>query len=172
VRRTLLEWMVAHDRERLPHFFSPTELLWLGLDGAPLPAPFHAWGTSAEPRAGCDCLQLVDRRSWESLAGRWDSGILATAFADLNLRLAEMLRELRMPAALLSHVLSAAALDFINNAVSRWQDDHRALLAFVQALPVDRVEQYLALLTTNGPLVAVGHGSEESSPPGRTGVPR
>lgn len=172
VRRTLLEWMVAHDRERLPHFFSPTELLWLGLDGAPLPAPFHAWGTSAEPRAGCDCLQLVDRRSWESLAGRWDSGILATAFADLNLRLAEVLRELRMPAALLSHVLSAAALDFINNAVSRWQDDHRALLAFVQALPVDRVEQYLALLTTNGPLVAVGHGSEESNPPGRTGVPR
>ena len=172
LRRTLLEWLAAHDADRVAPSFSRSELLWLGLEGKPLPPRFHAWGTSGEPRMGCDCPQLIDRRPWESFAGRWDSGILATIFADLNLRLVELLRELRMPATLLSHVLPAAALDFVNNVVSRWQDDHRALLAFVETLPIDRVEQYLALLTTNGPLVPVGGGSELSADSMRTEVRR
>jgi hypothetical protein len=98
-------------------------------------------------------VQLIDRRPWEALSGRWSSGILATSFPDLNLRLAELLGELRMPPALLGAVLASATLDFVNNAISRDPDDRRGLLEFVRELRVDRVEQYLALLTTDGPLV-------------------
>ena len=84
-----------------------------------------------------------------------------SGFPDLNLRLAELLAELHMPATLLGPVLWSASLDFINNVNSRDQDDHRALVEFVQTLRADRLELYLALLTTDGPLVPMVEGSGE-----------
>jgi hypothetical protein len=53
-------------------------------------------------------------------------------------------------------VLTSATLDFIETAISRDQDDRRGPVEFVQTLRAERVEQYLALLTTDGPLVPVG----------------
>jgi hypothetical protein len=82
--------------------------------------------------------------------------MLASAFPDLNARLAELLSELRMPAALLAPVLRSAALEFVNGAVSRDPDDWRGPVEFVQALGLEHLEQYLALLTTDGPLVPAG----------------
>ena len=154
-RRSLLPWIVAHDPERVPAFLSPVELLWLGLDGAPTET-LHAWGTVAGSRLGCLCLRMIDRRPWETFAGRWNSGMMASAFPDLNLRLAELLKELQMPAALLGPVLTSATLDFVNSAISRDPDDRRGLVEFVADLRVERVEQYLALLTNDGPLVPLG----------------
>ena len=154
-RRTLLAWVVAHDPGRLAVFLSPSELLWLGLDNVPVET-LHAWGAPAAPRLGCLCLQVVDRRPWESFAGRWNTGMAASAFPDLNLRLAELLSDLHMPAPLLGPVLTSATLDFINTVTSRDADDRRGLVEFVQTLGADRVEQYLALLTTDGPLVPIG----------------
>jgi hypothetical protein len=52
--------------------------------------------------------------------------------------------------------LTSATLDFVNTVTSRDQDDRRGLVEFVQALQVDKVEQYLSLLTTGGPLVPLG----------------
>jgi hypothetical protein len=166
LRRTLLAWTVAHDPDGRARFLSPGEIFAAGLGGKPVSA-FAKWGLSAEPRSGCLCLAIVDR-PWETLSGRWDSGIFATSFPDLNLRLAELLAELKMPAALLGPVLSSATHDFITSVTSRDQDDRRALAEFVHTLPVDRVEQYLALLTTDGPLVPLG----DSTPPaaGVTGL--
>jgi len=85
--------------------------------------------------------------------------MMASVFPDLNFRLAEYLTELRMPAALLGPVLAAATLDFVNTVMSRDPDDRRGLVEFVQMLRRDRVEQYLALLTTDGPLVPIGEAS-------------
>jgi hypothetical protein len=42
--------------------------------------------------------------------------------------------------------------------MTRDSDDRRALVDFVQALRPERVEQFLALLTTDGPLVPVDAG--------------
>ena len=106
-RRALLAWVVAHDRERVAVFLSPSELLWLGL-GNDDAAALHAWGAPAGPRVGCLCLQLAARRPWEGFAGRENRGMTASAFPDLNLRLAELLADLHMPAALLGPVLGAA----------------------------------------------------------------
>ena len=156
-RRTLLAWTVSHDPERLAAFLSPSELLWLGWDDAVLPE-LQSWGVAAEVRLGCLCLNLMNRGSLDHLAGRWFSGILATGFADLNLRLAELISELQMPAPLVAPVLAPATLDLLEGAVMRDSDDRRGLVAFVQSLGSSRVAQYLALLTTDGPLVPVAGG--------------
>ena len=160
LRRALLPWMmtIANERERVEAFLSPIELLWLGLERVPVAPSLHAWGVSGEPRLGCHCLRLVDRQPLEILGGRWHSGIFATGFPDLNLRLAELLAELQMPAPLLAPVLAAAMLDLVDTATTRDSDDRRGLVEFVRALRPERVEQYLALLTTDGPLVPVDSG--------------
>jgi hypothetical protein len=152
-RRTLLPWTLAHEPERIASFFSPVELFWLGGGQA---ESLQAWGAPASPRLGCLCLQLSEPRPWELVAGRWHSGLLASSFPDLNLRLAELLAELRMPASLLHSVLASATLDLSESAQSRDGDDRRALVDFVQTLSREHVEEYLALLTTGGPLVPVG----------------
>lgn len=171
-RRTLLPWVVAYDPARLGAFLSPSELFWLGLDTKPVDPRLDAWGAPGEPRLGCLCLQLLDRRPWETLAGRRNSGILASGFPDLNFRLAELLTELQMPARLLGPVLGAATLDLINTVSSRDPDDHRGLVEFVQSLRRERVEEYLALLTTDGPLVPISEGSQPGAAGGKTGAPR
>jgi hypothetical protein len=155
-RRTLLIWTSQYDPERVTAALSPVELFWLGLETKPVARALHVWGASAEPRLGCLCLQLPDRRPLEALAGRWESGIFASGFADLNLRLAELLADMKMPAPLLASVLAPATADLIDSAVIRGQDDRRGLIEFVHALKADRLELYLALLTTDGPLVSLG----------------
>jgi hypothetical protein len=83
------------------------------------------------------------------------TGIAASALPDLTFRLTELLAELHMPASLLAPVLSSAMLEFVNLAISRDPDDRRGPIEFVHALRRERVEAYLALLTTDGPLVPV-----------------
>jgi hypothetical protein len=162
-RRSLLSWAVAHDPERAARFLSPSELLWLGLETRPIDPGLHVWGAPSEARVGCVCLQLPERRPFETLAGRWESGILASGFPDLNLRLAELLSDLQMPAPLLAPVLASATADLITLTVSRGPDDRRGLEEFVHALQAESVELYLALLTTDGPLVPIGDATEPAA---------
>jgi hypothetical protein len=98
---------------------------------------------------------MINRRPWDSLAGRWTWGTVASGFPDLNLRLAEILAELKMPAVLVGPVLKSATLELVNTAPSRGPDDRRALVEFVQSLTPVRVADFLAVLTTDGPLVPV-----------------
>jgi hypothetical protein len=170
IRRTVFPWIVAHDPSRAASFLSPMELLWLGLGDTPVRPSMNGWGVSARVRLGCLCLQVLDRRSADLLGGRVNAGILATGMPDLGLRLAELLAELHMPAALLGGVLASATFDFVNEAASRDEDDRRGPVEFVLALQVDRLEQYLALLTTGGPLVPPRGDSDRSigvAPAGR-----
>jgi hypothetical protein len=164
-RETLLSWTVTHEPARVAAFLSPSELFWLGA-GDVVPPALDAWGAPAGSRLGCLCLQVLPPRPWEIFAGRWNTGMSASAFPDLNLRLAELLSDLHMPAVLLGPVLTAATLDFVNSATSRDPDDRRGLAEFVQSLKTDRVEQYLALLTTDGPLVPLGDSPVSKDPAG------
>ena len=158
LRRTLFVWRALRDPGQAAQSLSPTERLLVGAGGTP-PRDLDAWGASAMPRSGCPCLQFPAEHRPELLAGRWFSGLQASAFADLNLRVGELLAELGIPPSLLAPVLSAATWDFSTSVAVRDFDDRRAWLDFVSALDVDRIEQYLALLTTDGPLVPVGAGS-------------
>jgi len=164
-RASLLAWVVRHDPSHAVSFLAPAELLALGLAGDDVDeTALHTWGAPADARVGCLCLRLTMRQPWDLVAGRWGSGILVSAFPDLNLRLAELLAGMHMPAALLGPVLASAMLDFVNSATSRDEDDRRGLLEFVAGLDDERLERYLALLTSGGPLVP----QEEGDAPKRT----
>jgi hypothetical protein len=152
-RRTLLAWSVAHDPTRVGASLSRGELLRLGTTGS---QPFQGWGAPAFARLGCLCLQIPGPGPWENVAGRWNTGMLVSQFPDLMLRLTELLAQLGMPAGLVGPVLASATLDFVDMAVSRDDDDRRGLVEFVNGLSPDKVEEYLALLTTGGPLVPTG----------------
>ena len=162
-RETLLSWTVTHEPARVAAALSPSELFWLGA-GDVVPAALDAWGVPAGARLGCLCVQVLAPRPWEIYTGRWNTGMTASAFPDLNLRLAELLSDLHMPAALLAPVLAGATPDFVNAVVSRDPDDRRGLVEFVQSLKAERVEQYLALLTTDGPLVPLGDSPVSKEP--------
>ena len=157
--RTLLAWNATFDARRAVAVLTPTQVFLLGLEPAADPARFDAWGVAVEPRSGCQCLQFPGRRTADLLPGRWFSGVLATGFADLNLRLAELLDEVRLPGALLAPVLAAATSDFTLDVEMRDFDDVPGWSDYAKALDIDRIEQYLALLTTDGALVPVTEGS-------------
>lgn len=161
-RRALLAWTVVHDPDRVPHAFSLAELVALGDPASATRAVFDPWGAPGEPRFGCLCLRLGAGGGSDVVAGRWHSGMVAGDFPDLNLRLSELLDELGMPAVLLAPVLAPATMDLVENATSRHHDDRRGLVDFVRALSRERVEEYLALLTTDGPLVPVGAADSQS----------
>jgi hypothetical protein len=161
VRRSLLPWVFVHVPDRLVPFFSTADLLAIGLQARDV--RLDSWGASAWPLSGCPCLRLPDRRPRHVFTGHPDSGRLASTFPDLSLRLAEMLADLKMPAALLPGVLAAATSDLVDRAPCRYADDLRGLVEHVQSLSSDDLEQYLALLTTGGPLVLVREGDGAAS---------
>src|SRR5207247_9720141 len=107
-RRRELRWTLVHDPGALLSMFSMTELLSLG--GGDLRA-LDAWGMIGLGSAGCLCSRLTPPGRWWLLAGRPQLGIIATGLADLHLPLATILKELQMPAALATVVLSGAGQD-------------------------------------------------------------
>jgi hypothetical protein len=160
VRRSLLRWVFAHTPDRLVPFFSTWDLAALGLQGRD--ARLDAWGAPAWPMSGCPCVRLPERLPRHVFTGQPDSGRLASGFPDLSLRVAELLSDLHMPASLLPGVLAAATSDLVDRAPSRYAGDVRGLVEHVEQLTTDDLEQYLALLTTDGPLVLVPETSAAS----------
>jgi hypothetical protein len=154
LRSSLFSWLVTHDSAHALRFFSRGELLQLGLGRIAGDSTLHAWGAPARSRIGCLCLRLFSG-SPQRLLGRLNSGVLMSVVPDLSLRLAELLAEMRMPATLLAPVLASATLDLVNTVRTRDEDDRRGLTEAIDALRQDRLEQYLALLTSDGPLVPV-----------------
>ena len=98
---------------------------WRAGSGAP-----RCLGRFGGPRLGCQCLQMPAAGPLDAFAGRWFSGVLATGFADLNLRIAELLDELHMPGALLAPVLASATWDFLMNVRINDFDDTSAWIEF------------------------------------------
>jgi hypothetical protein len=159
IRRSLFAWTAAESLPQASASLSPVEVFAAGLDGAAPPRSLDAWGVSGAPRLGCQCLQMPAPRPLEAFTGRWFSGVLASGFADLNLRIAELLAGLDMPGMLLAPVLASATWDFLMNVRIHDFDDASAWVEFASGIGVDQVEQYLALLTTDGPLMPLSEGS-------------
>lgn len=152
LRATLWTWVADEEPARLDSWVSPRERLFVGLEGTPLPADWHRWGTAGTPATGCLCTRIVGPGAWDTYAGRIGNAMVAVGVPDLQLRIVEYLAELQLPAPLARDILAAAIQDFINEARSQDQDDWRALIDSVARLDEDRFEQYLGLLTVSGPL--------------------
>jgi len=72
---------------------------------------------------------------------------------DLSLRLVEGLATLGLPAALLPSLLSFATQDLIDGASPTDGDVTKVVFQFAHDLSVERIEDYVAALAGNGPLV-------------------
>ena len=150
-RRRAVKWSIAHDAARVATMFSLTELLSLG--GGFTAGSLDAWGMSAVPTDGCVCTRLRAPGGWWNLAGRPQVGLLATTVADVNLRVAVLLHDLNLPAALARDVLTAAVQDYIDDVRPSDHDDWLTLVRAAQAISRDRVEDYVAAITSGGALV-------------------
>jgi hypothetical protein len=150
-RRQAARWSLVHDSQRVPALFSLSELMQLGAPQAN--ATFGAWGMAASAYDGCICTVMTPPGRWILSTGRWPRGTVATYVADLNLRVAVALAELRLPAALAKGVLGAAMQDYVDRVKPLYPDDWLTLVRFAQALSIERIQDYVAALTINGPLV-------------------
>jgi hypothetical protein len=149
-RRTAIRWMLAHDSPRVASMFSAVELLVLG---GGRPADFDAWGMSMLTWQGCLCSRLTPPGSWPTLLGRPPLGLTASALADLNVHIAIMLKELRLPAAIAKVVLAGAMQDFIDEAKPTDDADWLTLARTVRTFTRERIEDYISAATASGPLM-------------------
>jgi hypothetical protein len=152
-RRRAFLWEVRREPNRAKDFLAFSELLRAGLAGdARLP---DAWGASMVSVTGCPCLEFPSADSWEAFAGRRHTGLVASRFVDLNLKIAEILADQKLPAELARDLLRVATQDFIDEATPRDQDDWFALARYVASMPPERFDDYISALAAGGPLVPV-----------------
>ena len=149
-RLRALRWTVANEPPRVGSMFSLTELLYLGR--API-NDLNPWGASAIGWSGCVCTVLAPPSLWRLLSGRPQLGLMAATIPDLNLHVALMLRELKLPAAIAKAVLAGAVQDFIDESRPTDFNDWLTLVRSAQAVSRDRIEDYVAAATASGPLV-------------------
>jgi hypothetical protein len=76
--------------------------------------------------------------------------------ADLNLHVAIMLKNFRLPAALAKIVLAGAVQDFIDEVKPTDDADWLTLVRAVRAVSRERIEDYIAAATAAGPLIPAG----------------
>jgi hypothetical protein len=149
-RRRALQWMMSREPDGIGSMFSLTELLYLG---APSNVDLNAWGMSALATSGCLCTRLAPPNQWRTLLGRPQLGLMAATVPDLNLHVAMVLRDLHLPSAILKSVLAAAVQDFIDEARPTDANDWLTLVRAARTVPRERIEDYVASATADGPLV-------------------
>jgi hypothetical protein len=153
-RRSTLPWVVAHDPARLDRAFTLGEVVWLGrsTDGPPLD---QGWGTSGRAADGCLCPRLGHPAPADTLAGRPTDGRFAALAPDLHLRAAELLAEMGLPARLAPAILALAVQDLVDEAEPAYLDDVLGIARFARGLTRTRMEDYVAALVGQGPLLPV-----------------
>ena len=145
-----LQWTIRHEPQRVSWWFSATDLLSLGGGDR---IDLAAWGMPAVDVIGCLCSRLTAPRLWTAFAGRPQPGLLIATVADLNLRVADALAEMGLPAGLAKSVLSFAAQDFVDRVPVLHADDWLTRVRAAQALPREDIEDYVSAAAVEGPLV-------------------
>ena len=153
-RRGALPSIAARDPDRFEAAFTLGEELWLGWEGE-RPASAAAWGTSARWDDGCLCPRLAPPVPLDELAGRTADGRLAALSPDLNLRVAELMAEMKLPALLAPAILGLAVQDLMDEAAPAYLDDALAIARYARGLRRTRMEDYVAALVGRGPLAPV-----------------
>jgi hypothetical protein len=127
-------------------------MFWLGSDATLDRDAMDSWGMSFEAMTGCLCLRLPPAGSWDVVAGRPSTSQLAWAAPDVNIRVAGLLSEAGVPAALFPGVMSMAMQDYLDTVPAVYSDDWHAISAHAWAITRERIEDYVSALVANGPV--------------------
>jgi hypothetical protein len=149
-------WTLTRDPAAAPHVLTTTELVRLG--GGHVP---DAWGTQMKSLDGCPCARSLSPGPVDNWRGSWPEGVPAAMTLDLQLRLAEHVNHLRLPAFLVNAVRPAATAEWLTRIAPFAPDDWQAFSGWPSDLPESRVEQYVRALILKGILVASGTGDRE-----------
>jgi hypothetical protein len=152
-RHRALDWVVVHEPEHLPGFFSAAELVWLGRPDGWSAADLDPFGTSGVPVDGCLGLRFPPKGPWEDFSGQGAPGLLAARVPDVTLLLMEWMAERQVPAAVTRDMLRVVTQDYIDAAQPADQDDWWSLVEQARRLDGDRLQDYVAALVASGPLV-------------------
>lgn len=147
-RRAALPWIAAEEPNQIPGQFSLSGFARIG--GVAL-SDISGWGTSAIPM-GCLCLAAPIEGVPELIVGRPVDGIVGTRSADVSLRVAQLLTELKMPAQLMPAVLAYAMRDFIDRLRPMHPADTDAFDRAAPLLTRVMIEDYLGAIAAVGPL--------------------
>ena len=150
-RARALRWNLTYAPDAVTDLFSLTELLHLGGGGD---LDVRAWGMSALNAQACLCVYVPRPGLHTALVGRHQIGLLPVTIPDLNLRVAVVLDELQLPAALARKVLDAALYDLLATVSPAHLDDWLAVVRSARAVSREQIEDYLAGVTAAaGPLL-------------------
>jgi hypothetical protein len=161
-RLRALRWNIEHAPRSVGSLFSMTDLLYLGGGGR---LDLDAWGMSARNVTGCLCTRLAPPGLWTALIGRLQAGLMVAAVADVNLRVAVALHEMQLPARLARSILAIAFQDFVDGIRVVHIDDWLGRVQTAQSLTRERIEDYVAAVTVDGPLIPVGNDSKSGRVP-------
>jgi hypothetical protein len=153
-RRRLIRLATAGDRSAVWQYLSLVEILQVGI-GESSPGEFAGWGVPRRPLDGCLDVWFPRRFGWQQMAGRPAALLMSAHVLDLQLHVAEVLDELRLPSVLVPAVLSFATWDVAMGSPMTDGDDWLGLARGAQALPRDRIADYVSALTADGALVPV-----------------
>jgi hypothetical protein len=153
-RRELFSWAATHEPTQAHTLFSVGESFWLGLGIADETnrRSFAPWGMSYEPVNGCYCLGFPEPGTWERVAGRQSTNQLAFGIPDVNLRVAGLMSELKVPAALFPGVMAMAIQDYIDTVPARFEEDWEAISGHAWQITRERVEDYVSAFVAKGPV--------------------
>jgi hypothetical protein len=155
-RRRLIRWTAARDPSAASRYFALVEVLRVGA-GEPSAVEPAGWGLPTRVFDGSLDVAMPRVLGWQQLSGRpaAPTAVMPACVVDLQLHVAEVLAQLRLPAALTPAVLSFAGWDMVMSAAMTDRDDWFAVIEAAQSLPADRIADYVSALTADGPLVPV-----------------
>jgi len=162
-RQQMLPWAQVREPDRVPEYFSMADLVRVGEAEATAGPLLDTWGTSGLAMEGCLCLRYPGAGTWETLAGRAGTSLVVEQVPDLTLRVAESLANRALPARLVRAVMAVATQDALDAYRPAFSDDWAALVAIVRRVSDGRVEDYIAALTSGGPLVPVDRESPDDA---------
>lgn len=157
-RRRALRWTLMHEPANASSYFSLAELVHLGRPSSS--ASLSGLGVAAAGLDGCLCMAFPTPGRWTVMVGRSRGGQISGQVADLNLRVLMALKDLSLPPALAKGVLAAATQDYIDSVGPLYPDDWLTLVRSAQAIPTDRIADYVAALTADGTLSPVASSSQ------------
>lgn len=154
-REQELRWTLGTEPERTLSLFSLAELARLG-------------GLQAEGLDACGTSGLLLEQGlttvypahlpWTTLAGRRGASGVGALVPDLAITVMEELTRLHLPVQLTKGILQVATQDYLETLATPHEDDWLGMVAHAKAVPLGRMEDYVAALTIGGPLTPEGLG--------------